>query len=72
MGRASIKENKTPYHLAREALGLSREKASELLETIMPERIERIEGEKSLPRADEVLIMAAKYKKPELCNYYSL
>ena len=28
--------------LAREELGLSREKASELLETIAPERIEKI------------------------------
>ena len=37
MGRASTKENKTKYQLIREELGLSREKASELLETIMPE-----------------------------------
>jgi len=70
MGRSSIKENKTPYHIAREELGLSREKASELLEFITPERIEKIESEKSLPHADEVLIMASKYKKPTLCNYY--
>ena len=42
MGRASIKENKTPYQIAREELGLSREKASELLESIPPERIEKI------------------------------
>lgn len=32
MGRASIKENKNVYQLKREELGLSREKASELLE----------------------------------------
>ena len=31
MGRASIKENKNVYQLKREELGLSREKASELL-----------------------------------------
>lgn len=62
MGRSSTRENKTRYQLAREELGLSREKASELLETIAPER--------SLPRPDEVLIMAEKYKTPSLCNYF--
>ena len=35
MGRASIKENKNVYQLKREELGLSREKASELLECEM-------------------------------------
>lgn len=49
MGRSSTRENKTRYQLAREELGLSREKASELLETIAPERIEKIESERSLP-----------------------
>ena len=70
MGRTSTKENKTNYQLAREELGLTREKASELLETIAPERIEKIESERSLPRPDEVLIMAEKYKTPSLCNYF--
>jgi len=70
MGRTSTKENKNSYQLAREELGLTREKASELLETIAPERIEKIESERSLPRPDEVLIMAEKYKTPSLCNYF--
>ena len=70
MGRASTRENKNKYQLIREELGLSREKASELLETIMPERIEKIESGKSLPRPDEVITMAEKYKRPSLCNYY--
>ena len=70
MGRASIKENKTEYHIAREELGLSREKASELLEWITPDRIEKIESEKSLPHPDEVLAMSVAYKKPRLCNHY--
>lgn len=70
MGRSSTRENKTRYQLAREELSLSREKASELLETIAPERIEKIESERSLPRPDEVLIMAEKYKTPSLCNYF--
>ena len=70
MGRASTKKNKNQYQLIREELGLSREKASELLETIMPERIEKIESEKSMPHPDEVLTMAEKYKRPSLCNHY--
>ena len=70
MGRSSTRENNTRYQLAREELGLSREKVSELLETIAPERIEKIESERCLPRPDEVLIMAEKYKTPSLCNYF--
>lgn len=70
MGRVSTKENKNRYQLVREELGLSREKASELLGTIMPERIEKIENEKSLPYPDEVLVMADRYKRPSLCNYF--
>lgn len=70
MGRISTKENKNKYQLAREDLGLSREKASELLESIPAERIEKIENERSCPHPDEVLLMSQKYKKPTLCNYY--
>ena len=70
MARASTKENKNIYHKTREALQLTRETASELLESISPERIEKIENERALPHPDEVLLMAEKYRKPELCNYY--
>ena len=70
MGRASTKSNKNRYQLIREELGLSREKAGELLEAVTPERIEKIESGKSLPHPDEVLTMADKYKQPGLCNYY--
>lgn len=70
MARVSTRENKNVFWQAREALGLSREAASELLETIPPERIERIETEKFMPHPDEVLLMAEKYKAPTLCNYY--
>ena len=66
----SRKENKNRYQLIREELGLSREKASELLETISPERLEKIENERSEPHPDEVLLMSQRYKKPSLCNYY--
>lgn len=70
MARVSTKENKTVYHKTREALQLTREEASDLLESISPERIEKIENERSLPHPDEVLVMAEKYKQPSLCNYY--
>ncbi len=70
MGKVSTKANKNIYHTTRESLGLTREKASELLESIPPERIERIENEKSLPHPEEVVVMAEKYKTPQLCNYY--
>ena len=70
MARKSTKENKNIYHITREKLGLTREAASELLETIAPERIEKIENERALPHPDEVLLMAEKYMQPSLCNYY--
>lgn len=70
MGRASTKENKNIYQKTREALHLTREAASDLLESITPERIEKVENERCLPHPDEVLVMAEKYKQPSLCNYY--
>ncbi len=70
MGRASVRQNKNKFQLIREELGLSRERAAELLETISPERIEKIESGKCAPYSEEVLTMAQKYKRPSLCNYY--
>ena len=70
MARVSTKENKNIYQLTREGLKLTRDAASELLGSIPPERIEKIENERSLPHPDEVLIMSDKYKQPSLCNYY--
>lgn len=70
MGKKSIKENKNPYQLSREACELTREKASDLMEYVSPERIEKIESEKVLPHPDEVLAMSACYKNPELNNYF--
>ncbi len=70
MGRVSKRENKNIYQLRREELGLSREKASEILESVPPERIEKIESEKSFPHPDEIMAMAEGYKMPDLCNYY--
>lgn len=70
MPKVSVKENKNIYFRRREELGLTRDKASELLESIPPERIEKIENERCEPHPEEVFIMAEKYKSPELCNYY--
>lgn len=70
MARVSTKENKNIYQKTREGLQLTREAASELLEGITPERIEKIENERSMAHPDEVLLMAEKYKHPNLCNYF--
>jgi hypothetical protein len=70
MARKSTKENKNIFQLTREELGLTRDEASELLITISPERIEKIESERSMPHPDEVLLMSDQYKQPALCNHY--
>ncbi len=70
MARKSTKENKNIYQVTREALDLTREEASGLLITMTPERIEKIENERTSPHPDEVLLMSDKYKAPNLCNYY--
>lgn len=70
MGKRSTKENKNIYQLYREEAELTREKASEQMEYISADRIEKIESEKSYPHPDEILVMADCYKKPNLCNYY--
>lgn len=70
MARKSTKENKNIYQRTREGLNLTREEASDLLVTMSPERIEKIESERSMPHPDEVLLMSDQYKHPSLCNYY--
>ncbi len=70
MARRSTKEKKNIYQLTREKLDLTREEASDLLITMGPERIEKIENERTMPHPDEVLLMSDTYKHPNLCNYY--
>lgn len=70
MGRVSNRKNKKIYQKCRENLGLSREKASELLKTISADRIDKIESEKFTPYPEEVYEMAKIYKRPDLCNYF--
>ena len=70
MGRKSTKENKNIYQEIRESLNLTRAQASELLEYISEDRLEKIEAGKSDIRPEEVLTMAKQYKRPDLTNYY--
>lgn len=70
MGRKSTKENKTIYQMVREELGLTREKAGELIPGFSPERIEKIENGRIQVRPEDVLLMAEYYKAPALRNYY--
>ena len=52
MARRSTKENKNIYQTTREHLELTREEASEKLVTMSPERIEKIENERTSPHPD--------------------
>ena len=70
MPKVSNKKNKNVYFRKREELKLTREQASELLESIPPERIEKIENEKTFPRPEEVIAMSESYNDITLCNYY--
>ena len=70
MPRRSIKKDKNMYFMSREKAGLTREAASELLEFMSEDRIDRIETEKSLPHPDEVLAMAKAYGDLLLINKY--
>lgn len=72
MGRRSSKDEseKSVYQKAREALDLTRDQASDLMVSVSPAQIEKIESGKQLPQAYDILQMAAAYKRPELCNYF--
>ena len=70
MGKRSTKENKNVYQQSREARELSREAASEALQFVSADRIEKIESGKSMPHPDEVLLMEQGYGDPTLSNYY--
>lgn len=70
MGRKSTKENKSIYQITRENLGLTREKAGELIPGFSQERIEKIENDRVMIRPEDVKLMAEYYRTPGLCNYY--
>ena len=70
MGRRSVKENKSVWQTTREDLGLTREKAAELIPGFSPERIEKIENGRTQIQPEDALLLAAYYRAPSLRNYY--
>jgi len=70
MGRKSTKANKSIFQLRREALGLTREAASEAMAGISPERIEKIENDKVQMQPYDAVEMSRCYRAPELRNHY--
>ena len=70
MGKRSVKKDKNIYQLSRENAGLSREAASEALEFVSPERLEKIESDKTVARPEEALAMERVYKNPLISNWY--
>ena len=70
MGKKSVKENKNTYQNSRESAGLTRQQASEQMEFISADRIEKIENERTDPHPEEILAMSKCYKNASLCNYY--
>lgn len=70
MGKQSTRKNKTIYQICREAQGLTREKAAELMDGISDSKIEKIEYELQELTPYDIVQMADCYKRPDLCNYY--
>ena len=70
MGKQSTRKNKTIYQICREAQGLTRERAAELMNCISDSKIEKIEYELQEPTPYDIVQMADCYKRPDLCNYY--
>ena len=70
MAKKTVKTEKNLYFQKREELNLTREAAAELLEAITPDRLEKIENERTAAHPEEILLMAKKYNAPNLCNYY--
>lgn len=64
-------EGKKNYYLEiRKKHGLSRDKASELMDTLSPEKIEKIENEKQDPTPADIMELAKGYGEPSVRNYY--
>ena len=60
MGRRSIKENKSIWQTTREDLGLTREKAGDLIPGFSPERIEKIENGRTQIQPEDALLLAVE------------
>lgn len=62
---------KVNYYLSiRKEKGLSRASASELMKTISPEKLEKIENEKQEPMPADIMELAEGYNEPSIRNYY--
>lgn len=70
MPRKSNNPNKAPFQKRREALGLSRAQAAELLDGISEDRLEGIENGRIAPTPEDILQFADKYKDPSICNAF--
>jgi len=70
MGRRSVKENKSVWQTTRESLGLTREKAGELIPGFSPERIEKLENGRTQMQPEDAVLLAEYYKAPALLNHY--
>lgn len=77
MPKISNKPNKNLYMSVREDLGLSREKASVLIEnntkyklSISADRLEKLENGRVQVHPYEILSLAEAYRSPALINYY--
>lgn len=55
MGKQSTRKNKTIYQICREAQGLTREKAAELMDGISDSKIEKIEYELQEPTPYDIV-----------------
>ena len=72
MGRKSTKENKSVWQITRESLGLTREKAGDLIPGFSPERIEKIENGRTQIQPEDVMLLAEYYKAPSLRYHYCM
>ena len=64
MGRKSTKENKSVWQITRESLGLTREKAGDLIPGFSPERIEKIENGRTQIQPEDVMLLSITRRLP--------
>lgn len=79
MGKVSVKENKSVYHIARDKQGLSRAAAVKYIpgnpeypgmDGITEDRLVKLESGLTAIQPADVVAMAKRYNEPELRNYY--
>lgn len=78
MGKVSVRENKNIYQEVRDELGLSREKAADLIAevdngkyTFLDKyRLVKIEDESVKIQPEDIVALSKAYNRPELRNYY--